>query len=238
MPTALCSATTATVTVETGQINTSGHDAAAEGWAAIRADSSIQYAPVEPPKTPDPPGWLQDLGKWLSEFFAPLGRWLGDSWPIMKWVLLALAIAFLLYLIYQLIAPLIETRGSSASEEPDDWVPRREEALALLEDADQLAAEGRFDEATHMLLLRSVSQIANARPNWVEPSSTAREIAALPALPDAARTAFSAISSRVERSLFALRSLGAEDWQAARAAYAEFALANLSSGGRPSGDVR
>jgi len=33
------------------------------------------------------------------------------------------------------------------------------------------------------------------------------------------------IAERVERSLFALRRLGADDWQAARAAYADFALA-------------
>ena len=62
-------------------------------------------------------------------------------------------------------------------------------------------------------------------PGWLEPSSTAREIAALPALSQAARGAFATIAERVERSLFALRSLSADDWHAARAAYAEFALA-------------
>ena len=34
-----------------------------------------------------------------------------------------------------------------------------------------------------------------------------------------------AIAERVERSLFAMRGLSADDWLAARAAYAEFALA-------------
>ena len=51
------------------------------------------------------------------------------------------------------------------------------------------------------------------------------DIASLPALSDSARNAFAVIAERVERSLFALRRLSAEDWQAARAAYAEFALA-------------
>ena len=64
-----------------------------------------------------------------------------------------------------------------------------------------------------------------ARPDLLEPSSTAREIAALQALPNAARGAFASIAELVERSLFALRRLSADDWQAARAAYAEFALA-------------
>ncbi len=110
-------------------------------------------------------------------------------------------------------------------------MPDRDEALALLEDADRLAAAGRFDEATHLLLRRSVSQIAGARPDWVHPASTAREIAAISALPDAARRAFALIAGRVERSLFALRALDAADWQAARAAYADFALQRLPSGG-------
>ena len=95
----------------------------------------------------------------------------------------------------------------------------------LLDDADRLAAEGRYDEATHLLLKRSVGQIARARPDLLAPSSTAREIADLRALPEAARGSFAVIAERVERSLFALRGLSADDWQAARAAYAEFALA-------------
>lgn len=223
------SATTIAVTGGTGQIDAGGKADAGQGWEAVRSDASIQYAPVEPPKTPEPPGWLQDFGKWLAELFAPLGRMLGDSWPVLKWVLLAMAISALLYLLYQLVSPLIEGRKHSPAEADDAWVPRREEALALLEDADRLAAEGRFDEAAHLLLQRSVGHISAARPTWIEPSSTAREIAALPALPDAARAAFSAISTRVERSLFALRSLDAQDWQAARDAYSEFALANLSA---------
>ena len=107
------------------------------------------------------------------------------------------------------------------------WAPAAGDALALLEDADALAAQGRYDEATHLLLKRSVGQIAAARPDLVEPATTARELAALPSLPDGARTAFGTIATRVERSLFALRTLSADDWQAARAAYAEFALARL-----------
>ena len=39
------------------------------------------------------------------------------------------------------------------------------------------------------------------------------------------------IAARVERSLFALVPLGADDWQAARTAYAEFALERLPAEG-------
>jgi len=73
-----------------------------------------------------------------------------------------------------------------------------------------------------------VGQIATARPEWIVPASTAREIASLPRLPERARRAFGVIAERVERSRFALRALAGEDWQAARAAYAEFALAEVA----------
>jgi len=176
------------------------------------------------------------LGEWLSDFASLTGRFVAASWPVLKWVLPAIAIAALLYLAFRLIPPLIEKRrakqGSGeqwAGEQQasEQWAPGHKYALALLEDADRLADEGRFGEAAHLLLQRSISQIASARPDWLEPSSTAREIAAIPALPDGARIAFSTICERVERSLFALRSLNVEDWQAARDAYAKFALANL-----------
>jgi hypothetical protein len=152
----------------------------------------------------------------------------GSSWPIVKWVLVAAAVAFALILLWKLLAPVLDLKRSATVDSEDDWVPDEEDAIALLDDADRLANEGRYDEATHLLLQRSVGQIAAVRPDWVEPSSTARELATLPALPAAAQTAFGTIAERVERSLFALKRLGVDDWQAARAAYADFALQRLA----------
>lgn len=201
----------------------------AKAWDAVRADDSIQFAPVQiPQEAPPEPGWLDALFGWLGDVLAPVGRALGLSWPIFKWVLLAIAIAALALLLWRMLSPALHWRPrQQPASEDGGWIPAAGDALALLEDADALAAQGRFDEATHLLLKRSVGQIAAARPDLVEPATTARELAALPALPDGARTAFGTIAGRVERSLFALRALGAEDWHAARAAYAEFALARL-----------
>lgn len=211
-----------------GDIAERGAEAAETGWDAVRADDTIQFTPIDLPERQEPPGWLTALFEALGDLLAPIGRALGMSWPVFKWVLLGIGVLLAGYLLWRLLAPVFDRTRRAAAEEPE-WVPDRAEALALLEDADRLAAEGRYDEATHLLLQRSVGQIAAARPDWVEPSSTARELAALAALPEAARTAFTAIAERVERSLFALRSLGAEDWQAARDAYAEFALQRLPS---------
>jgi hypothetical protein len=215
--------TTRLVTTGTGRIQS-----AAEAWKSVRADEAIQFAPVKVPPPAKPPAWLDAVLRWLGELLSPIGRALGMSWPVFKWVLLAVALAALALLLWRMFGPALGWRPKARAEtQEEEWGPAAGDALALLEDADALAAQGRFDEATHLLLRRSVGQIAAARPGLVEPATTARELAALGALPDAARKAFATIAARVERRLFALQALNADDWQAARAAYSDFALSRL-----------
>jgi len=203
----------------------------ASDWQALRDDADIQFAPVKPPEKIETPDWFKQLSEFLGDLFSPLGdgltalgRAIGVSGQVLTWLAVAIGVAVLAYLVWRLLASY-QLRRRDAEQAAPEWTPDAGEALALLEDADRLAAEGRYDEATHLLLKRSVGQIAAARPDLLEPSSTAREIAELPALPQAARGAFTTIAERVERSLFALRRLSADDWHAARAAYTEFALA-------------
>ncbi len=223
-----------------------------EGWREMRDNSSIQFDEVrmQPPQPPEPrePGWFDEalinFFEFLGSIFSPIGQFLGISWPVLQWILVALVVVFVLFVAFRMVGPLQsrvrKAKAGTANSEPE-WQPSEEQSTALLEDADKLAAEGRFDEATRLLLQRSVSQIAETRPDWVEPSSTARELAAIPALSEAARGAFATISERVERSLFALRTLNREDWEAARSAYANFALAKIEGTQRartPGAEVR
>jgi len=221
-------------------------------WEAVRASADIQFEPLGPAKPPEVAQWLKDLQKWLADFFEPLGRWLGElfgpigrflrslfeplarllgiSWPVFEKILIGLAVLGMVILLWRIVAPLIASRRHRRQAEVEtDWAPTHAAAVALLEDADRLAAEGRFGEAVHLLLQRSVHHIAEAQPGWLQPASTAREIARLQLLPPAARQAFGVIAARVERSLFALRDLDAGDWHAARSAYADFALARLAA---------
>ena len=198
------------------------------GWQELRADDGVQFEPITPPEPDPPPQWLQDLLEALAAFFSPIGQWLAENWSWLRWALLALGIVLLCALIWSLVAPLLgRTRKPGPSAGAEEWVPPSAEATALLEEADRLAAAGNYDGATHLLLKRSVRQIADHRPGLVEPSSTARELAANRLLPENARGAFAVIAERVERSLFALRRLAVEDWQAAREAYARFAQVPL-----------
>jgi hypothetical protein len=205
-----------------------------DGWEKLRQSADIQFEPVELPEIPPrQPGaferGLETLFEWLGTIFGPLGKMLAGTWFWLQWVLLALVVAFVIYLVVRTFGPMARSRRAQNDMIEDEWRPDEATSMALLEDADRLAAEGRFDEATHLLLTRSVGQIAAARPDWVEPSSTARELAALPALSDTARDAFRVIAERVERSLFALSALDRSDWEAARSAYARFALARIEA---------
>ncbi len=195
----------------------------------MRAQDDIQFAPVNvPPRSVETPEWLRALSAWLREVLGPIGEALAEAWPVLKWVLLASAILMVVYILYRLIEPLIRLdAGDDDAAETAAWQPDERAALALLEDADRLASNGDYDAATHLLLQRSVAQIAAAKPDLVEPATTARELAAMPTLPADARKAFGTIASRVEQSLFALSALNQTDWQEARGAYAEFALQRI-----------
>ncbi len=225
-------ATNGRVTTSTGDSVAGRHaDSFARDWQALRADADIQFAPIEAPEPTPPPDWWLDFLDFLGRVFGPMAdafgavaRAIGMSGQALMWGLVGLAVLATGLLLWRHARRLALRQAATDAAAPA-WSPDAGQALALLEDADRLAAEGRYGEAAHLLLERSVGQIAAARPGLLEPSSTAREIAVLPALSEDARRAFSTIATRVERSLFALRALTADDWQAARAAYADFALA-------------
>lgn len=195
----------------------------------------IQYAPVTPKVVPksEPPEWLVSLLRAIGKVLEPIGRFLGSSWGVVEVLLLILAVIGVGWIAWTLLWPLWRDRRPATAVAAPGWAPEREAAIALLEDADRLAAEGRYGEAAHLLLQRSVHQIASARPDWLTPSSTAREIATIRELPWAAKRAFAVIAGEVERSLFALHGLTAQDWTRARTAYAEFALADLARADPP-----
>lgn len=208
-----------------------GPDAVMSDWEAVRQSADIQYAPMPPMKVPpyQTPWWLEQLGRLLEAIFGPIGRFLGMSWPVFQYVLIGLAVGLALLVLHRLFWPFLSAWRGKVEETDTRWAPVQAEALALLDDAEKLAATGHYDEAVHLLLRRSVGQIRTVRPDWLHPSSTAREIAGLAALPPEGRVAFGTIADRVERSRYALRSLDLTDWAAARDAYASFAKVRLAA---------
>lgn len=195
----------------------------------MRNAGDIQFAPVPPDPVPVTPEWLAALGRWLEWLLSPVGRLLGSGWSWVEKALLVGAIVGVAWIAWSLLWPLWLARRNRVEAASPDWAPAREDALALLEDADALALQGRYDEAAHLLLQRSIAQIARARPDWLMPSSTAREIGVNQSLPVEAQQAFGQIASLVERARYALRALDAGDWTRARDAYARFALQRIET---------
>ena len=218
---------------------------AADGLAAahdaLKADPSIQFSLPAVPPPPEPPRWLRDLSEWLSDVLSPVARlvdWVSSFMPaapyarIFLWTVLAIALLALAWAIYQRLRHgewRLPRRRRAKSvdpgpEEEEAWLPEAAPARSWLREADALAAQGRYAEAVHHLLFRSIEDIARRRPQLVRPALTSRELAAAEVLPPPARSLFARIAGLVERSLFGGRAVESGDWTAARAAYADLVL--------------
>ncbi len=220
---------------------TSGEQSA-ELIAAHRAlvgDPQVQFQlpPVEPP--PPPPAWAKPLGAWLEWLARPIAgffRWLDSIIPagllgrVIFWGLIALVVAFAAAVVVERLRsgvwrlPRRRPRTAPVETTEPEWRPEAAPARRWLEEAEALAAVGRYAEAAHHLLRRSIEDIAARRPKLVQPALTTRELTRAEAVPAPARGLFADIAALVERSLFGGRAVSAEDWRGARDAYARFAL--------------
>lgn len=194
-------------------------DAFSVAHRRLLADSSIQFD-FPPPEPPRPPretwNWLSMLADFLST--------LGPVFKIVFWGALAIGLVALVFFLVRRLAAMRWRSKIAPVAASEDWRPQAAPARRLLEEADALAAAGRFAEAAHILLVRSVEDIEARMPRFVRPALTSRDIAAAQALPLPARRAFAAIARVVEAGLFGRKPVGPEGWQVARSAYALFAF--------------
>ena len=147
-------------------------------------------------------------------------------WTVLAIAALALAWAIYNRLKYGEWKLTLPRRAKPADLAHDaEWLPDEHPAREWLAEADALARDGKFAEAIHHLLFRSIEDISNRRPQLVRPALTSREIAGANAIPARARELFASIARMVERSLFGGRPVGESDWVQARSAYSDFAVA-------------
>lgn len=195
-------------------------DAFARAHGALLRGKDLQFEPTAPPKPPNIPDWLLAIGKALASVAPYL--------TYVFWGCLILGAAIILYFVAR---ELIVTRWPAfrAHKGPvlsdDGWRPTVAKARTLLEDADRLAAAGRFAEAVHLILFRSIEDIESKRPDLIKPALTSRDIAELEGVPERVRRTFSEIARVVERSFFGGRAVGADEFAACRRAYEGFAFA-------------
>jgi hypothetical protein len=194
----------------------SGDDFARAHDALLRrSDLQFDFTAYQPPKPPD---WLKPLLDLLASM-APV-------FPYIFWGGLILGgLAILFFVLRELVGlrlPRFGRRPNAPLEA--EWRPAEARARTLLEEADRLAAEGRFGEAAHLILFRSIEDIDGRWPNLVRPALTSRDIAAHSGLPERARQTFGEIARVVERSVFGGAELAAADFAFCRGAYEAFAL--------------
>jgi hypothetical protein len=209
-------------------------DIVARAHARLLADTSLQFHFTQL-VIPKPPSWLLALFKTLQT--------LGPALRVLFWI--AIAGLALLVVIWAARAAINYRRryqpyrlgGPNLGAEPS-LQPGAQRVQALLEEADRLAAEQRFEEAAHVLLFRTIADLESRRPRAVRPALTSRDIAALGEIPPPARGAFAAIAELVERSFFGGRPVGAAEFATCRGAYLRFAdpqswLQASAAGARP-----
>lgn len=185
----------------------------------LLSDSSIQF---DLPKwsPPKPPKWAEPLADFL--------QWIAPYLIYFFWGAVILGVALILALIFMEMGgvkwKMPWHRAAPEEQEPEVWRPDATVAQILLSEADDLAAKGRFEEAVHLLLHRSVADIAQRLPDFLRPSLTARDIAASPVLPAQPRSAFDRMRDIVEAGVFARQPVGSDEWREARQAYERFAF--------------
>ncbi len=157
---------------------------------------------------------------------------LGPIFQLIFYGILGLAVIYILYLILNTIIATRRAvvRTDKTEDIPDIpiYQPDADTARVLINDADGLAAQGKFAEAVHILLFRSIQDIEDKRPHHVKRSLTSREIASLSILSPKARDVFSQIGKLVEKSFFGGGILSMADYELSKAAYQAFAFENVA----------
>lgn len=189
-------------------------------YRAVKRNDVYQYELAEPIQRRP----ASAFEKWLGRFFGGIFSFFAPLLEIIFWLGLGALALGAAYLIGRAV---YETRFAKPALKEKDapdvplYQPAEAQARILLDEVDKLAAEGRYGEAVHTLLFRSIQDIDRNRPNVVRRSLTAREIGALSVLTAEAQTAFSTIAGVSELAHFGGVLVNKAGFETARQAYAE-----------------
>ncbi len=141
---------------------------------------------------------------------------------IVKLIFWGAILAFIAVLIWSLRDVLWKGSRSRKLTQPSEDIAPAETAARMEKarlEADELARQGNFVEAIHILLLQSLSEIRRRLDVSIAVSLTSREILETIGLPLPARHAFAHIIDRVEVSYFGVHVPSAEEYSACRNSY-------------------
>ncbi len=182
--------------------------AATESVAKLGLQTDLPRAP--PSEEWDLPWWL----KWRS---VPSG----NGW--VSALVLALIGGVLLYAFRDQL--LTSMHRGEAWEEANAAAGERltpESAARTSATADDLARQGLFREAMHVLLLRALTEMRQRRNEHFADSLTSREVLDCVRLPEVGHASLRDIIARVEWTYFGEHPAAAEDYTACRASFGRF----------------
>lgn len=170
---------------------------------AIRRHDIQTAMPVPEPRQP---GWFD----WLKLDLSP------DTLRILLWGAVILGVLVTLWSLRDSLPAFSRSRRITAGQMPSglaDPNARMEEAQL---EADDLARRGRYGEAMHVLLLKSLAEIRMRLGTSFAVSLTSREILRKVSLPQTGTGALAAIVQSVEQTYFGGRPAGQEDYLGCR----------------------
>jgi hypothetical protein len=146
---------------------------------------------------------------------------LGTLAKVLLWGFAAAAAAYLIFMAWNRWG-----RPGAALRPAVVAAPRAPIELgAPAQEADALAAQGRYAEAVHHLLLMTLEALVAARGAGLPPAFTSREILARIEMGEGARAALRGLVDAVERMIFAGRPATAADYASCRATFDRFVAA-------------
>jgi hypothetical protein len=151
-------------------------------------------------------------------------QWEFNLPPETLWVVVIVGVGMLLYIFRDMIPMFRISRDAAwTGDETGAAETGRPAAGMVLGAADELAAQGRFVEAMHVLLLQALAEIRVRLNEQFADSLTSREILRSKQLSDELRHPLRDVVSRVEWSYFGEHPAEQNDYLACRSSFAALA---------------
>jgi hypothetical protein len=192
--------------------------------ATVVASSWAAWAQVSQQTSPDPQALATQAIRRLglqTELIRepePLGLNLNLP-PEVLYLAVIIGLAILLYAFRDMIPVLRAGRGGAWADGDELGVASGPRAPEIVLGADELAAQGRFVEAMHVLLLQALAEIRRRLDEQFADSFTSREILRSKALSDELRRPLRDVVNRVEWSYFGEHPAARDDYLACRMSF-------------------
>jgi hypothetical protein len=145
--------------------------------------------------------------------------------PEAVWLAVVVGVGALLYAFRDMIPILRAGRGGAWADDEDRALATGRRAPEIvLGTADDLAAQGRFVEAMHVLLLQALAEIRRRLDEQFADSMTSREILRSDQLSDDLRRPLRDVVNRVEWTYFGEHPAARDDYLACRDSFSALAL--------------